>query len=509
MLGYAGSTYRVSWAGWLRGGLGLSRNQTILNMITFAGAVALVGAMLQSGIELYAEADTGIDRVSVTRFASPSRLGSLTRPSEQRGTRAADLSVIVRANRSSAITVAPGVEVHYEVVGELSDDANEGLAFLHFDLEFDGGDLPQADTPTDPPMSSFVIPDGYTNPAGFGGTVDVPGRVGDLVQVGGCQNTIKNTADNAPYPIGSVITGIAWPGSPEVLVTGTLTAPAAQGTYTLQLTNLASRVIKQGEAGVPFWETVSAGLGTVTSLTIAVSPFKDCNRNGIPDECDIDCGPLGGLCDVPGCGISEDDDSDGIPDECEATAQLTLSADDVYYGWVEPDNTVTISVDLTAATATVVGGDFFLKYDNTVLDFVSMVPGDPPFTLEILEVVDEGAGTIDYGVGIDSGDTGTADDSTMAVITFAIVAEVYDTANLVWFNQLHAPPTKLIGEAGHQIDPTLVDLSAITIDSEDNGASQPSAPDTCGACGSGAVVGGVVMLIGLLSLRLCSRRPRP
>ncbi|MCH9002368.1 MAG: hypothetical protein IIC02_07320, partial [Planctomycetes bacterium] len=42
-----------------------------------------------------------------------------------------------------------------------------------------------------------------------------------------------------------------------------------------------------------------------------------CNGNGIPDECDIDCGPPGGACDLPGCGQSEDCNSDGEPDDCE------------------------------------------------------------------------------------------------------------------------------------------------------------------------------------------------
>ena len=43
----------------------------------------------------------------------------------------------------------------------------------------------------------------------------------------------------------------------------------------------------------------------------------DCNSNGILDECDLDCGPPGGPCDIPGCGLSEDCNSNSIPDECE------------------------------------------------------------------------------------------------------------------------------------------------------------------------------------------------
>ena len=45
--------------------------------------------------------------------------------------------------------------------------------------------------------------------------------------------------------------------------------------------------------------------------------MADCNGNGIPDECDLDCGPDGGPCDVEGCGGSDDCNANGVPDECD------------------------------------------------------------------------------------------------------------------------------------------------------------------------------------------------
>ncbi|MFH1418185.1 MAG: VCBS repeat-containing protein [Planctomycetota bacterium] len=45
--------------------------------------------------------------------------------------------------------------------------------------------------------------------------------------------------------------------------------------------------------------------------------FPDCNGDGILDVCDLDCGPAGGPCDVPGCGESWDCNGNGVPDECE------------------------------------------------------------------------------------------------------------------------------------------------------------------------------------------------
>jgi hypothetical protein len=58
-------------------------------------------------------------------------------------------------------------------------------------------------------------------------------------------------------------------------------------------------------------------------VKLAVSSL-DCNGNGIPDECDVDCGAPG--CDLPGCGQSLDCQPNGVPDECEIAqpAQWTL-----------------------------------------------------------------------------------------------------------------------------------------------------------------------------------------
>jgi len=187
---------------------------------------------------------------------------------------ATDLNVAVQnSDGASSVIVGQGGTVNYRVTGILSDDLNEGLALVGFDLHFTGGDLTQADTPTGAqscanPMTAFVKPDGITNPAGYGGTV----IGGDLIQVGGGQNTIKNTADNADFPIGTVLTGVAQPSGcgEAIIVTGSLTAPNADGTYYLNLSNLFANVIRQGETGEPFYATEAAGVGTVANLEIVV-----------------------------------------------------------------------------------------------------------------------------------------------------------------------------------------------------------------------------------------------
>lgn len=184
---------------------------------------------------------------------------------------ASNLNVSVQTDCGSnacpnEVTVGLGATVNYQVVGVLNDSINEGLALVGFDLAFTGGPLTQANNPTSAPMNNFANNLGINNPAGYGGTV----QGGVLKQVGGGQNTIKNTADNAPFPIGTVITGLAQPPNALILVTGSLTAPMAEGTYNLNLTNLFGNVIKDGETGEIFYKTEAFGNGSITNLTIIV-----------------------------------------------------------------------------------------------------------------------------------------------------------------------------------------------------------------------------------------------
>jgi hypothetical protein len=44
---------------------------------------------------------------------------------------------------------------------------------------------------------------------------------------------------------------------------------------------------------------------------------RDCNNNGIDDDCDVDCGPPGGRCDVTGCGTFADCNANNLPDVCD------------------------------------------------------------------------------------------------------------------------------------------------------------------------------------------------
>ncbi|MFQ5463097.1 MAG: HYR domain-containing protein [Phycisphaerae bacterium] len=150
--------------------------------------------------------------------------------------------------------------------------------------------------------------------------------------------------------------------------------------------------------------------------------------------------------------------------------------------------TLTVTIDATFLTSNVVGGQFFLSYDNTALAFVSADPGDPLFA-EFSEFVDEVAGTIDYVVTAPPGDPGTSADVTMAVLTFTTLSQAcVDAAALVSFRPMADPPTQLSALGGAAVLPVLHDLSAVRID------VAPPAVNALALAG-GAVDGGCEALV--------------
>ncbi|HRP61744.1 MAG TPA: cohesin domain-containing protein [Phycisphaerales bacterium] len=141
---------------------------------------------------------------------------------------------------------------------------------------------------------------------------------------------------------------------------------------------------------------------------------------------------------------------------------IALNADASCYNAGVGD-TVTVAIDLTGnSNDEIVGGQFFLQYDSSVLSFVSAVPGGGVFDLEVYEF-SAIPGLLDYAVGVTGFGPGTSGDATMAVLTFTALQEVCDVANLIEF-RFSMPPTRLTDNNGSPIDPDLADLGAITID---------------------------------------------
>lgn len=187
---------------------------------------------------------------------------------------ATDFQLRIKSNGNQRIRTTPGSVINYTAVGELSDNQNEGLAMFSFDLNYTGGSLTPLAAPSSFPMQNFAKPLGVNNPAGFGGTVKGNG----LVQIGGAQNTINNFF--AEYPSGSVITGVAKPGQPATLGSGSITAPYQVGNYRLSPTSVFANVIRQGETGTPVWKVDAASPRPVQDLEIEVIALFQ-NRNQV------------------------------------------------------------------------------------------------------------------------------------------------------------------------------------------------------------------------------------
>lgn len=156
-----------------------------------------------------------------------------------------------------------------------------------------------------------------------------------------------------------------------------------------------------------------------------------------------------------------------------AVTNLSLDAQDSCLGASE--NQLVVLVDLANAQAVIEGGQFFLSYDNTKLDFVSAAPAGA-FGQEIVEMVDEFAGTITYAVGVVPGNPGTSAAGPMATLTFDVLGDFCSTDDLVTFTT-GILPTRVTDDQGTDISGaslSLNNLGAVTKDSVPPVLSLPS-----------------------------------
>ncbi len=182
---------------------------------------------------------------------------------------ASDVNLSIENGGTNMVNALVGTQVDYEIWAELSDNNNQGLALLCFDLSYTGGALAAANGASGATQLNFATPLGLNNPAGYGGTA----AGGNLVQVGGAQNTIKNTFAAAPK--GTVMTGVGANGARVLFASGSVNAPNTPGAYLLDASQVIANVIRLGETGVgEFWAVDQAGTGTLTGLIINVS---DCS----------------------------------------------------------------------------------------------------------------------------------------------------------------------------------------------------------------------------------------
>ena len=174
-----------------------------------------------------------------------------------------------------------------------------------------------------------------------------------------------------------------------------------------------------------------------------------------------------------------------VPQAAEGgAANLALNPDQLCYDATRTTMTVTIDVSNLGLNE-VCGGQFFLDYDQAMLDFVSADPSTD-FPIQVFESVDEINGLIDYAVGVNFGDSGTSADTTMAVLTFNIISGdiCTPTAGVITY-RVHDPPTRLTDCLGIEIAHVSQNLSAITIDQTGPVISAIDDPFVIDASGSG------------------------
>jgi hypothetical protein len=166
--------------------------------------------------------------------------------------------------------------------------------------------------------------------------------------------------------------------------------------------------------------------------------------------------------DVDGGFFSYPGGTHNIEAESEALDAIAIAPLSLNTSVCSTTGTVTVTIDMAAMPDEIVGGQFFLDFDNSVLTFVSAVPGDAPFTVEVYESV--GASTIEYAVGVPTPPgTGTSSATKMATLTFT-ASEDCTVSDLVTWDRDHLPPSRLTNPSGDEYLPTLEDLDDVTID---------------------------------------------
>src|SRR5574337_1152306 len=93
-------------------------------------------------------------------------------------------------------------------------------------------------------------------------------------------------------------------------------------------------------------------------------------------------------------------------------------------------DTLVVRVDRSSAAAPVVGGDFFLQFDPSIVTFVSAAPGDSPFQQIVPPNVNPVTGTLDYAVRLPFGNPGTTADVVMATFTFTVRSGLADDCDI-------------------------------------------------------------------------------
>jgi hypothetical protein len=126
-----------------------------------------------------------------------------------------------------------------------------------------------------------------------------------------------------------------------------------------------------------------------------------------------------------------------------------------------------VTIDLGNSIHAIVGGQFQIEYDQTVLDFIDIEPGafvDPesPFRIELFRTVNEADGVIFYAVGVFPATDATHGPAMLARIRFRPL-RACTTANELCFSSNNPANTILVDDHGRRIPYTTCCTGALVI----------------------------------------------
>jgi len=149
-------------------------------------------------------------------------------------------------------------------------------------------------------------------------------------------------------------------------------------------------------------------------------------------------------------------------------------------------NDVFFDVYVDSPPFAVAAGQFAVEYDRTVLDFQGILPGDSPYTLIPVAIVDEAAGTLFWVSSVTGGGTGSSSSSRMARLHFRAIQDDCNGDLQVAFDPMEEPIVIAAGSGSSTTLP-LSNPLPVTIDSsgpvfQGVPASQTIPADAGGTC---------------------------
>ncbi len=153
-----------------------------------------------------------------------------------------------------------------------------------------------------------------------------------------------------------------------------------------------------------------------------------------------------------GCDVDAGDCVCGdVPEVCLNPLRIGLEKQECF----PADEDLVVTIDLSSSSRTIVGGQFLIGYDPTVLDFVDVEPGsftdfDSPFGAELLRTINETEGTVFYAVGVNIGLLGTRGPAVMAKLRFHPLQPCRTMDDLCFLSQ-NPRRTMLTDSSGHQV----------------------------------------------------------